>query len=77
MAAGWRNGRNHAPRKAGSGQIKSSQRLERALEDRRVSVRAPPERAEGRRELEQIEVVVQHAGAERLKPIYDALHGLE
>jgi ATP-dependent DNA helicase RecQ len=27
------------------------------------------------RELEQIEVVVQHAGAERLKPIYEALHG--
>jgi hypothetical protein len=27
------------------------------------------------RELEQIEVVVGHAGAERLKPIYEALHG--
>jgi hypothetical protein len=27
------------------------------------------------RELEQIQVVVQHAGAERLKPIYEALHG--
>jgi ATP-dependent DNA helicase RecQ len=27
------------------------------------------------RELEQVEAVVQHAGAERLKPIYDALHG--
>jgi ATP-dependent DNA helicase RecQ len=27
------------------------------------------------RELEQIEVVIQHAGAERLKPIYEALHG--
>jgi hypothetical protein len=25
--------------------------------------------------LEQVAVVVQHAGAERLKPIYDALHG--
>ncbi|MEX2309316.1 MAG: DNA helicase RecQ [Pirellulales bacterium] len=28
-----------------------------------------------RKELEQIEAVVQHAGAERLKPIYEALHG--
>jgi hypothetical protein len=27
------------------------------------------------RELEQIEVVVQYAGAERLKPIHEALHG--
>ena len=27
------------------------------------------------RELQQVEAVVQHAGAERLKPIHDALHG--
>jgi ATP-dependent DNA helicase RecQ len=27
------------------------------------------------RELEQIQAVVEHAGAERLRPIYDALHG--
>jgi ATP-dependent DNA helicase RecQ len=27
------------------------------------------------RELEQVEAIVEHAGAERLKPIYEALHG--
>jgi ATP-dependent DNA helicase RecQ len=28
-----------------------------------------------RRELDQVEVVVQYAGNNRLRPIYDALHG--
>ncbi len=28
-----------------------------------------------RRELDQIEAVIEHAGTQRLKPVYDALHG--
>jgi ATP-dependent DNA helicase RecQ len=34
-----------------------------------------PTRWISRRELEQVAVVVQHAGDERLKPIHEALHG--
>jgi ATP-dependent DNA helicase RecQ len=34
-----------------------------------------PTRWISRRELEQVAVVVQHAGGERLKPIHEALHG--
>jgi ATP-dependent DNA helicase RecQ len=46
--------------------------LESYIKQRRVT---DPSRWISSRELEQVAVVVQHAGAERLKPIYDALHG--
>jgi ATP-dependent DNA helicase RecQ len=46
--------------------------LETYIRQRRIS---DPTRWISRRELEQVAVVVQHAGAERLKPIHEALHG--
>ncbi len=46
--------------------------LESYIRQRRIT---DPARWVSRRELEQVAVVVQHAGAERLKPIHEALHG--
>jgi ATP-dependent DNA helicase RecQ len=46
--------------------------LESYIRHRRIT---DPTRWIPRRELEQVAVIVQHAGTERLKPIYEALHG--